>query len=376
MLAISRTDKSMLGRWWWTVDRWTLAALLLLMGLGALLVAAASPAVADRIRLPTFHFVERHLTLLVPTLILMIAVSLATPAQVRRGAMIALLGCMALLAFVLLFGQEVKGARRWISIAGFSLQPSEFVKPLFAVTAAWFLAREKQAEHFPGHTIAIALYGMIAGLLILQPDFGMTVVLTAIFGAQLFIAGLPILFVVLAAVLAAVGMVVIYFTLPHVEQRINTFLDPTQGDTFQVTRSLEAFAHGGWFGTGPGQGVVKNGLPDAHADFIFAVAGEELGAVTAIVIVALFAFVVLRGFARVARKDDLFVTLAVAGLLVQFGLQALIHMGSSLLLFPTKGMTLPFISYGGSSLLALGLGMGMVLALTRMQFHSKTGEWR
>lgn len=376
MLAISRTDTSMLGRWWWTVDRWTLAALLLLMGLGALLVAAASPAVADRIGAPTFYFVERHLTLLLPALLIMIVVSLATPLQVRRGAMIALLGCIALLAFVLLFGQEVKGARRWLSIAGFSLQPSEFMKPLFAVTAAWFLAREKQSEHFPGHTIAILLYGLLAGLLVLQPDFGMTVVLTAIFGAQLFLAGLPIMLVILAAVLSAIGIVAIYFTLPHVAHRIDTFLDPQSGDTYQITRSLEAFAHGGWFGTGPGQGVVKNGLPDAHADFIFAVAGEELGAVTAMLIVAIFVFVVLRGFMRVMRKDDLFVTLAACGLLVQFGLQALIHMGSALRLFPTKGMTLPFLSYGGSSLLALGLGMGMLLALTRMQFHSKTGEWR
>jgi cell division protein FtsW len=376
MLAISRTDTSTLGRWWWTVDRWTLAALLLLMGMGALLVAAASPAVADRIGAPTFYFVERHLTLLGPALAIMMLVSLATPVQVRRGAMIGLLGCIGLLAFVLLFGQEVKGARRWLSIAGFSLQPSEFMKPLFAVTAAWFLAREKQSERFPGHTIAIALYGVLAGLLVLQPDFGMTVVLTAIFGAQLFLAGLPIVLVILAAVLSAIGIVAIYFTLPHVAHRIDTFLDPQSGDTYQITRSLEAFAHGGWFGTGPGQGVVKNGLPDAHADFIFAVAGEELGAVTAMLIVAIFVFVVLRGFARVMRKDDLFITLAAGGLLVQFGLQALIHMGSALRLFPTKGMTLPFLSYGGSSLLALGLGMGMLLALTRMQFHSKTGEWR
>jgi cell division protein FtsW len=376
MLAISRTDTSLLGRWWWTVDRWSLAALLMLMGLGALLVAAASPAVADRIGAPTFYFVERHLTLLGPALLAMLLVSLASPVQVRRGAMLGLVACIALLVAVLVFGQEVKGATRWLNLLGFSLQPSEFAKPLFAVTAAWFLAREKQRERFPGHAIAMALYGVLAGLLLLQPDFGMTVVLTAIFGAQLFLAGLPMLFVILAVVLAAVGIVALYFTLPHVAHRIDTFLDPQSGDTYQVTRSLEAFAHGGWFGTGPGQGVVKGALPDAHADFIFAVAGEELGAVTAILIVAIFAFVVLRGFARVTRKDDLFITLAAGGLLVQFGLQALIHMGSALHLFPTKGMTLPFLSYGGSSLLALGIGMGMMLALTRMQFHSKTGEWR
>jgi cell division protein FtsW len=376
MLAIPRTDTSLLGRWWWTVDRWTLAALLTLMALGALLVAAASPAVADRIGAPTFYFVERHLTMLAPAVLLMIGVSLATPVQIRRGAMLGLLGCMVLMAGVLLLGEEVKGARRWLSIAGFSLQPSEFMKPLFAVTAAWFLAREKQSERFPGHAIALALYALFAGLLVLQPDFGMSVVLTAIFGAQLFLAGLPIVLVILAAVLSAVGIVAVYFTLPHVAQRIDTFLDPQSGDTYQVTRSLEAFAHGGWFGTGPGQGVVKGALPDAHADFIFAVAGEELGAITAILIVAIFGFIVLRGFARAVRKDDLFITLAAGGLLVQFGLQALIHMGSALHLFPTKGMTLPFLSYGGSSLLALGLGMGMLLALTRMQFHSKTGEWR
>jgi len=367
--VFARTDQSVIGRWWWTVDRWTLVALAILIGFGALLVTAASPPVAERIHLPTFYFVEHQAVMLVPTLAVMIAVSLLGPRGVRRLALAVFVPFYALTALTLVAGVEIKGATRWVSLGPLSLQPSEFLKPAFAVVSAWLFARQHAARavggFFPGYPLAVLLYLSVVGVLMLQPDFGMTFVCTAIWFAEFFLAGLPILFVLALAVLAIGGLVGAYFVFPHIASRIDRFLDPASGDTYQVDRSLEAFVHGGLTGTGPGQGTVKLSLPDAHADFIFAVAGEELGLAATLAIVVLFGFVVLRGFARALRDLDLFVVLAVGGLFTQFGLQALIHMGSSLHLLPAKGMTLPFISYGGSSLLALGLGTGMALALTR-----------
>ena len=275
----------------------------------------------------------------------------------------------------LFMGVEIKGATRWISVGPLSLQPSEFVKPAFAVVSAWLFSRQHAArgagQFFPGYPLAIVLFLAVIGVLMMQPDFGMTFVCTAIWFAEFFLAGLPIVFVLGLAVMGVGGLVGAYFVFPHIASRIDRFLDPASGDTYQVDRSLEAFINGGLTGTGPGQGTVKLSLPDAHADFIFAVAGEELGLAATLAIVALFGFIVLRGFTRAMKDTDLFVVLAVGGLLTQFGLQALVHMGSSLHLLPAKGMTLPFISDGGSSLLALGIGTGMALALTRTRFRNE-----
>ncbi len=365
MSSIARTDQSVLGRWWWTVDRWTVGALVLLVLFGALMTFAASPPVAERIGLDSYHFVRRQMMILPVAALAIFAISLLEPKDIRRLAVIGLLGCIALLVVTPLLGAEIKGARRWLSLGGFTVQPSEFAKPVFAVVCAWMLAEWRKSPRFPGHYIAVALYLVMAGLLIIQPDLGQTVVVSAVWFCQFFLAGLPMALVAGLVVAGAVGIVGAYFLFPHVTSRIDRFLDPASGDTYQVSRSLEAFAHGGAFGTGPGEGDVKNVLPDAHADFVFAVAGEEFGAIVAVALVLLFAFVVLRGFGRAFQQSDLFILLAVGGLLAQFGLQAVIHMASSLSLMPAKGMTLPFVSYGGSSLLALGLGMGMVLALTR-----------
>jgi cell division protein FtsW len=236
------------------------------------------------------------------------------------------------------------------------------------VVTAWLLAQYRLRERFPGHWIAVALFILVVGLLIKQPDLGMTVVVSAVWFAQFFLAGLRLVWVAAGMVSGVAGLVGAYFALPHVASRIDRFLDPASGDSYQVDRSMDAFMNGGWWGRGPGEGTVKEYLPDAHADFVFAVAGEELGLITCLIIVALFAFIVLRGFSRLLQESNLFVVLAATGLLVQFGLQAIINMASSLELMPTKGMTLPFLSYGGSSLLALGLGMGMALALTRRRF--------
>ncbi len=369
--AFQRTDFSVLGRWWWTVDRWTLVALAFLIGFGALLITAAGPPVAERIHLPAFYFVQHQALMLAPTLALMIGVSVLSPRGVRRLAFAVFALFYALTVLTLLTGVEIKGATRWVSLGPVSLQPSEFLKPAFAVVSAWLFAREHAARaagrFFPGYTLAILLFLSVIGVLMLQPDLGMSFVCAAIWLAEFFLAGLPLVFVLGLAVLGVGGLVGAYFVFPHVASRINRFRDPGAGDAYQVNRSLEAFIHGGLTGTGPGQGTVTPHIPDAHADFIFAVAGEELGLAATLFIVALFGFIVIRGFARALKDTDLFVVLAVGGLLTQFGLQALIHMGSSLHLLPAKGMTLPFISYGGSSMLALGLGTGMALSLTRIR---------
>ncbi len=365
MNMIARTDYSVIGRWWWTIDRWMLSAIGMLIVFGSLLIAAASPAVAERIGAPSFHFLRKHLVFLLPSLVIMFSISLLNPRDIRRLATICMLGGIGLLIATLLFGVERNGAQRWISLAGFSIQPSEFVKPAFCVTAAWLFASQHKDDRFPGYMISCALFAIIAVLLMMQPDLGMTVVVSLVWAAQFFMAGLPLSIMTGLTVIGIVAMIWIYLTFPHVTSRIDRFLDPSSGDTYQVDRSIEAFQNGGFFGTGPGQGDVKLILPDAHADFIFAVAGEELGLILTLGLVCVFAFIVIRGMMRIQQSNNLFVILSVAGILTQFGGQALIHMGSSVSLLPAKGMTLPFVSYGGSSLLALGFGMGMVLGLTR-----------
>jgi len=365
MNTFARTDRSTLGLWWWTVDRWTLAALILLMGVGALLVLAASPAVATHLKLDSFYLVRHHFALLVPAAILMLGISLMTPLGIRRLAVIGLIIALALTALTLVDGSEIKGARRWIDLLGLSIQPSEFVKPCFAVVAAWMFAAQHGRRHLPGYLISTALYLAIVALLMAQPDFGMTFVISVTWFVQFVLAGLPLLWVGGMAVVGVGGVVGAYFLFPHVTTRIDGFLNPAGNDTYQVDRSLEAFVNGGLYGVGPGEGTVKQVLPDAHSDFVFAVAGEEFGFIACLFIVLLFAFIVLRGYTRLLRETNIFVLLAAAGIITDFGLQAFINMASTLHLMPTKGMTLPFISYGGSSLLALALAMGMFLSLTR-----------
>ena len=373
-MNFGRTDTSIMGRWWWTVDRWTIAALFLLAGIGLLLTMAASPAVADRIGADSFHFIRRQFIFLAPAMVVMVGVSLLTPKQVRRLGVVGFGGCLFLLLAVLFVGPEVKGATRWINVAGISIQPSEFTKPTFAVISAWMFAESRLNPGFPGKSIATGLFLLTALLLLRQPDVGQTLIIASVWGGQFFLAGLPMILVLGLMVLGVVGGVGAYFVFDHVQSRVDRFLDPTGGDAYQVMTALNAFKNGGMFGRGPGEGRVKLVLPDAHTDFILAVAGEEFGIALCLVVVALFAFIVLRGFSRLMKEENLFVVLATAGLLVQFGLQAIVNMASTLRLMPTKGMTLPFISYGGSSMLALALGMGMVLALTRTRYGSEEVE--
>jgi cell division protein FtsW len=365
MIALTRTDTSIVGRWWWTVDRWMLAAVILLIAVGAVLTLAASPAVAERLNLEPFHFARRQLFFLVLALGLMFLMSLATPPTIRRLSVLAFPCAVLLLAATLAVGPEIKGATRWLSFGAVSVQPSEFVKPFFVVVTAWMLSVQKEAVGVPGNMIAGLLALLVVGILLAQPDVGMAAVVTLVWCAQVFMAGLPMVWVGALALFGGVAVVALYTAVPHVASRIDRFLDPSLGDTYQVQTAIDAFANGGLFGRGPGEGIGKRVLPDAHTDFIFAVAGEEYGLLVCLGIVALFAYVTLRGYQRLAGEVSLFIMLAAGGLLTQFGLQAVINMGVNLHLLPTKGMTLPFISYGGSSLLALAMGMGMVMALTR-----------
>jgi cell division protein FtsW len=365
MPTLSRADTSVLGRWWWTVDRWTLLAVASLIGFGYVMMLAASPAVAERIGTARDLFILKQVFFLGIAGLIVLAVSLLSPRGVRR---VALVGCgvaLVLTAMTLVAGVQIKGAQRWIALPGLSLQPSEFLKPCFAVVAAWLITEGKRGTLPFGTLIAVAIYGVIALLLKSQPDIGMLAVITGVFLVQLFVAGLNL--IVFGGLLGLVGVAAAaaYTIFPHVQSRVERFLNPATGDNYQVNRALEAFGAGGLLGRGPGEGHVKDVLPDAHADFVFAVAGEEFGMALCLVILGVFAFIVLRGLLRLLAEGDLYVVLAATGLIASFGLQAFVNMASTLHLIPTKGMTLPFISYGGSSAVAIAFGMGLLLALTR-----------
>lgn len=365
MTAFARTDTSLMGRWWWTVDRWLLFSLAILIAVGLLLTIGASVAVADRLGLHSFHFAERQMVFLALALVLMFSVSLASVKTVRRIAVLMLPVCLVLMGLVSLFGPEIKGAQRWLPLGPFTLQPSEFMKPAFIVVSAWMFAEQDRNRSFPGWRIATALYLLVALLLISQPDFGQTALVTVVWMTQFFLAGLPMLWVVVMVGAGLIAVFAAYSLLPHVASRIDRFLDPSTGDTYQVDTALNAFRAGGLFGRGPGEGLVKRVLPDSHTDFIFAVAGEEFGALACVGLVILFGVIVVRVLLNLFKEQDYFVFLATAGLITLFGLQAFINIGVNLALLPAKGMTLPFVSYGGSSLMAISLTMGMVLALTR-----------
>ena len=359
---LDRTDRSLVGIWWWTVDKWLLAGALILMVLGALLVMAAGPAVANLINLPSQHFMVRQLLYVLPSLAAMITVSMLEPKPIRALSLVGLAGVIGLMIMAIVAGSEIKGATRWITLFGFNLQPSEFAKPLFAIVSAWLLTLWREGEDFPGWIYSTALLAGLVTILVLQPDIGMTAVIVLTWGFQMFLAGMPMLFVIGAVAIAPLALYIAYLNLDHVKLRINKFFE---GGSWQVERARQSFAEGGLFGVGPGDGTVKLKLPDAHSDFIFAVAAEEYGALACLVLLGIYGFIVMRGFAKALSNEGLFCLIAASSLVMQIGVQAAIHMASSVDLIPTKGMTLPFVSYGGSSMLASGLTMGLLLALTR-----------
>lgn len=361
MSPFPRTDRGLLATWWWTLDRFLLAGFLVLALTGLVLVLASSPPVARKLGLPEAHFVLKHTLFLLPALAVLVATSLLAPRGVLRLAT-AMFGLfVALLALTPLLGHEVKGAARWLRVGGMLLQPSEFVKPALAVLVGYTLSRRDGLSGLPQ---ALALVGPVVLLLLLQPDLGMTFVVLAVFGVQLFVAGLPWSLIGGFAVAGLAGSWAAYQTFDHVRVRVDAFLDPNL-QPYQVEAALRAIEVGGLFGVGPGQGVVKYYLPEAHSDFVFATLAEEFGIIACLLVLLLFAVLVLRGLSRLHASEDRFVLLAGSGLLAQFALQALVNMAVNLALLPTKGMTLPFLSYGGSSLLALAAGTGMLLALVR-----------
>ena len=370
---VSRAERGPVADWFWTIDRLFLAAFILLMGIGFMLSFAASPAVAERLNLDSFHFVKRHALFLVPAIATMVAISFLTPRQVRRMAAILLVVSLAAMVLALFFGVEVKGARRWLSIGSLSIQPSEFMKPAFVVICAWLFSEHARQPEIPGNLFSILLFGIVAALLVAQPDLGQTILVTAVWGGMFFMAGMPWIWIILLGGVALGGFVSAYYLFDHVAGRIDRFLTG-EGDTFQVDTAREAIIRGDWFGKGPGEGVVKRIIPDSHTDFIFSVAAEEFGIIFCMVIVAVFAFVVLRGLNHAFKERNDFARFAVAGLVLLIGTQSMINVGVNLELLPAKGMTLPLISYGGSSMTAICVTAGFILALTRHRPEKRATE--
>ena len=362
---MSRAERTPLTDWWWTVDRSLLAALGCLMVAGLVFLMGGGPPVAERIGLPTFYFLNRQAIYLVPTILLICAVSFLSLRGVRRLALITWAVGVALCVVAAKFGPEIKGAHRWIQFGSLGLQPSEFVKPSFVVVAAWAFSEGAQRRDMPGGTLGMLLLPVTIVPLLLQPDFGQTMLITLVWSTLFFVSGLHIVWVGALGVAGMIGVFAAYTFFHHVRERIERFLDKDSGDSFQVFWSQESFRSGGWLGTGPGEGVAKRHLPDAHTDFIFSVTGEEFGVLVCLGLVALFAYIVLRCLKQARRTDDTFSRLAITGLTTLFGLQACINMAVNTQLMPAKGMTLPFVSYGGSSLISLALGMGFLVALTR-----------
>jgi len=362
---LSREERNPLSDWWWTVDRPLLGAIIALMLSGVILSLAASPPVAVRIGLDPFHFFNHHVLFLLPSFVVMIGVSFLSPRQIRRSALLVFAVSIALIVVTLLIGPEVKGSRRWITLVGVNIQASESAKPAFVVIAAWLFSQSTKRPEMPATSMALVLLMMLVALLVMEPDFGQTMLISMVWGALFFIAGMRMIWVLGLVGVASAGLFGAYLLVPHVAGRIKRFMNPASGDTFQVDTAMEAFSNGGWFGLGPGEGIAKRNLPDSHTDFVFAVAAEEFGIALCLALLALFAFIVIRTLARAYRNEDMFSRFAASGLAILFGVQAAINMSVNLQLIPAKGMTLPFISYGGSSMISLAYGMGMLLALTR-----------
>ncbi len=360
----SRAERTSMSEWLWTIDRWLLGGVGLLMIFGIVLLLAGSPAVAESHRLNTFYFVNRQAQFLALSIGVLLFASTLTPRMVRRVSLVLFIVAFAGVCATFFVGGDIKGAKRWISLAGITVQPSEFLKPAFVVMAAWAFSEGARRKDMPGTIIAILLVGSLFPL-VLQPDVGQTMLLMAVWCVLFFLAGLHYFWVAGLAGIGALGALLAYKIFPHVTARVNRFFEKGSGDTFQMDTALESFVAGGWYGKGPGEGTIKRILPDAHTDVIFAVTGEEFGIIACLILVSLFAFIVLRGLYLAQRNEDPFCRLAASGLVTIFGLQATINMAVNLSLMPPKGMTLPFVSYGGSSLISLGLSIGFLVAVTR-----------
>ena len=365
-LSTSRTNRSLFGEWWRSVDHITLGFLICLIGAGLILGMAASPAASARLGIDNpFHFLYRQTLFVMLGMVGAFTVSLMTPTTARRLGVLALLGSMLMLILLPTIGYEVKGATRWIKVGSFSIQPSEFAKPTFIVFAAWMFSIRKRDPNIPAVAIVFAVYLGLVALLISQPDFGQSFLLTLCFAAVFFFAGLSLGWVLFMVGLSLFGAIAAYAALPHVRARVEKFMSPDSSDTYQTDKALEAISNGGFFGRGPGEGAVKYSLPDGHTDFIFAVTVEEFGFLISMFLIILLAGFVIRCFRNALKLNDYFSQLVVAGLATMIGMQVVINLFVNLNMAPSKGMTLPFISYGGSSMLALCFTAGLILAFTR-----------
>lgn len=365
MNTLVRTDRSVLAEWRRTIDWPILAACAALLGIGMLLSLSAGPPAAAKIGFSPYHYVYRHIAFVIVAVAVLLGTSLLSVRWARRFSAGVFLAAFLLMAWVLVFGHEAKGAQRWIRLAGFSLQPSEMVKPALVVLTGWLLAQRELFPRGPWAILAFSFYAATLVLLLLQPDVGQSFLLTGAFVITFFISGLPWRW---AAGFAAGGLALagtLYMTLSHVRFRVQSFLSPSQYDTYQIEKASEAIAHGGLFGAGPGEGAVKFQLPDAHTDFIYAVLSEEFGLVAALGLLLLYMVIVVRGCLLAARLEDSYPRAAATGLFALFGLQAAINIAVNVSLIPPKGMTLPFISSGGSSLVGTALTLGLALALIR-----------
>lgn len=367
-MLLSRTDRSYFSEWWWTVDRLALLTCVILMVVGLVLSLAASPAVATRIGVDEMFFVKKQLKFIPLGLFLMFSISFITSERLLRSiALILFVGGAALMVVAIVSGASIKGSNRWLSLGFMTLQPSEVVKPGFVVLSAWLFAQGIKYPNVKGGWLSLVLFLSFASLLVLQPDMGQTVLVTAVWFCLFILSGAPLwIFAVLTSVFAA-GAFFAYNTMSHVASRIDRFLDPASGDTYQMDMALQSFMQGGWFGKGPGESSVKSLLPDAHTDFVFAVVGEEFGIIGALLIISVYVLMIFSFLRHAFVIEDMFKKLAITGLTVMFGMQAFINMGVNLNILPAKGMTLPFISSGGSSLLSMSITIGLLLALTRRQ---------
>jgi cell division protein FtsW len=364
--AFPRTDRTRLSVWWWTTDHLLLGATAILVVIGVLLSFGNSPAAAARMNIgDPFHFAVRQCIFAALGTVILVLVSMLNPRGVRRASFFIYFASIGLMVALFFMGHHAKGATRWIEISGFTLQPSEFMKPALIVLASWMFAEGQKGQGVPGVTIAFAFYLTAAALLLMQPDVGQTILITIAFGAAFFMAGVPMKWILGLGGAALAGSISLYFVFDHVASRVNKFLSPETTDTHQIDRAREAIAAGAWFGRGPGEGILKRQVPDVHTDFAYAGAAEEYGLVFSLFLIALFGLLIVRGLYKAMKLSDPFEQVAAGALFVLVGQQAFINIAVNLDLIPTKGMTLPFISYGGSSMLAMGLTMGMALALTR-----------
>ncbi|MEY2882281.1 MAG: hypothetical protein RL490_5 [Pseudomonadota bacterium] len=367
--AFSRGDRTGLGRWFSTIDRTLLLIIIALIGCGVLAVAAASPAAAHRLSGARFHyddlyFLKRQIGWVIAGVSVMFGVSLLTPAWARRLALGGTLFCLLALAYVLTTGADANGAQRWIDLRFTRIQPSEFFKPMFIVTTAWLLALRFEDRSLPTMQLSFFMLVLVAALLVKQPDYGQTALIIMVWLVQALLAGMSLWIVAGLFGAGLLGLGIAYLTVAHVTDRINKFVLGI-GDTEQIEKALDCFRAGGLFGAGPGEGVMKFRLPEPHTDYIFSVIGEEFGILACLLIAGLYLAFVARVYVTMLDEEDPFLFLAATGLATQFGLQATINMMVNLNLMPSKGMTLPLISHGGSSFIALCLGLGLLLAFTR-----------